>query len=79
METELYQDNISAKLLESNGSESMGKRSRHINTRYFFITNWTKAGFLSIEHRGTDDMIADFFTKPVQGSQVSEIPGSNYE
>ena len=33
----LYQDNNSAILLEKNGKASDGKRSRHLNVRYFFV------------------------------------------
>jgi hypothetical protein len=37
--TKLYQDNQSAMLLEKNGERSSTKRTRHIDIRYFFITN----------------------------------------
>ena len=36
-QTVLYQDNTSAMLLEKNGEESSGKRTRHINIRHFYI------------------------------------------
>jgi hypothetical protein len=35
----VYQDNQSAILLEKNGRASSGKRTRHINIRYFFVTD----------------------------------------
>jgi hypothetical protein len=35
----LYQDNQSATLLEKNGTRSSGKRTRHLDIRYFFITD----------------------------------------
>ena len=35
----VYQDNQSAILLEKNGRRSSGKRTRHINIRYFYITD----------------------------------------
>ena len=73
MTTVLYQDNISAELLENNGRSSMGKRSRHMNIRYFFVTDRIKAGELSVKHMGTDDMIADFFTKPLQGQKFRKF------
>jgi hypothetical protein len=38
-ETRLYQDNQSAILLEKNGCGSSSKRLRHLNIRYFFITD----------------------------------------
>ena len=35
----IYQDNQSAIILEKNGKRSSSKRTRHINTRYYFITD----------------------------------------
>jgi len=35
----LFQDNKSSILLETNGRNSTGKRSRHINIRYFFVAH----------------------------------------
>ena len=65
----LYQDNQSAILLESNGRKSAGKRSRHINIRYFFITDMKEKGLISIKYCPTDDMLGDFMTKPLHGSK----------
>ena len=62
-----YQDNESAIKLEKNGRKSCGEKSRHINIRYFFIKDVCKRENISIEHCRTDIMIADFFTKPLQG------------
>ena len=39
VENLLLQDNKSSILLERNGKASSGKRTRHINIRYFFITD----------------------------------------
>ena len=39
IENLLLQDNKSSILLERNGRASSGKRTRHINIRYFFITD----------------------------------------
>ena len=63
-----YQDNKSAILLERNGRNSCGPRSKHINIRYFFIKDRLKSEDIKIEHCPTDIMVADFFTKPLQGS-----------
>jgi hypothetical protein len=63
-----YQDNESAIKMESNGKASTGQRSRHINIRYFFITDHSKNNDISIRHCPTAAMLADFFTKPLQGS-----------
>ncbi len=67
-DTILYQDNQSAILLERNGRASSGRRTRHVNIRYFFVTDRVKNGELRIEYCPTGDMWGDFFTKPLQGS-----------
>lgn len=67
-ESVLYQDNQSAILLEKNGRASSGRRTRHINIRYFFIHDRIDAGELSVAYCPTGDMVADFFTKPLQGT-----------
>ena len=67
--TVLYQDNRSAILLATNGHFSRGKRSKHISVRYFFIKDRVEKGEIDIQWCPTDDMSADFFTKPLQGAQ----------
>jgi len=69
----LYQDNKSAILLEENGRKSAGKRSRAINIRYFFVTDQVEKGNVKIEYCPTDDMIADFMTKPLQGEKFRKF------
>ena len=64
----IYQDNQSAILLEKNGRASSGKRTRHINIRYFFVTDRVANKEVSVEYCPTQQMLADFFTKPLQGS-----------
>ncbi|KAG7363646.1 reverse transcriptase RNA-dependent DNA polymerase [Nitzschia inconspicua] len=66
-ENVVYQDNESAILLEKNGRRSSTKRTRHLDVRYFFVTDNVHRGKLSIEYCPTGDMIADYFTKPLQG------------
>jgi len=65
----IYQDNQSTMLLERNGRRSSGKRTRHINIRYFFITDYIARGEARVEYCNTQQMIADLFTKPLQGAQ----------
>ena len=67
-EVYVYQDNESAILLESNGMKSVKKGTRHIRIKYFFITDKVKGKELQILHCPTDQMTADFYTKPLQGS-----------
>ena len=68
-ETILYQDNTSAILLENNGNESSSRRTRHINIRYYFIKDRIISGDLVVKYRPTDDMPADYQSKPVQGAK----------
>ncbi len=63
----VYQDNQSAILLEKNGRASSGKRTRHINIRYFFVTDRIATGEVKVEYCPTGEMLGDFFTKPLQG------------
>ena len=64
----LYQDNMSAMLLEKNGRMSSTKRTKHIDVRYFFVKDKIDKGELRLEHCPTKEMWADYFTKPLQGS-----------
>jgi hypothetical protein len=62
----LNQDNLSAILLEKNGGASSGKRTKHINARYFFITDWISSGEITVKHCPATEMLAGHFTKPLQ-------------
>ena len=53
---------------ETNGKASSGKRTKHINIRYFFITDRVNKGELSVVWCPTGDMIGNFATKPLQGA-----------
>ena len=70
--TVILQDNSSAIKLEKNGHKSMGQRSRHINNRYFFITDQIAKGNVRVEYCPTDDMESDYMTKPCQGSKFEK-------
>ena len=63
----IYQDNKSAILLEENGKRSSSKRTRHLNIRYFFMTDQVEKKNASIEYCPTDEMKGDYMTKPLQG------------
>jgi hypothetical protein len=66
--TIIYQDNKSSILLEKNRKASSSKRTRHINIRYYFVTDRINNGEVDIVYCPTKEMIADFFTKPLQGT-----------
>jgi hypothetical protein len=64
----LFQDNKSSILLEKNGKASSSKRTKHINIRYFFITDRVSKNEVSVVWCPTGDMIGDYATKPLQGA-----------
>mmetsp|Transcript_35752 Transcript_35752/g.72576 ORF Transcript_35752/g.72576 Transcript_35752/m.72576 type:complete len:186 (+) Transcript_35752:173-730(+) len=64
----LFQDNKSAMLLAKNGKASSSKRTKHINIRYFFITDRIAKGEVKVEWCPTAEMIGDYMTKPLQGA-----------
>jgi len=66
-ENTLFQDNQSAMKLELNGRMSSGKKTKHIDNRYFWIKDRVKNEMISIKYCPTQMMIADFFTKPLVG------------
>ena len=65
----VHQDNQSAMLLENNGRGSSSKRTRHMNIRYFFVGDCIQRGHIIVKHCPTDEMIGDFFTKPLGGAK----------
>jgi hypothetical protein len=73
VENLLLQDNKSSILLERNGKASSGKRTRHINIRYFFITDRVNMKELTIEWCPTKQMVTDFMTKPLQGRHFRHL------
>jgi hypothetical protein len=64
----IQQDNTSTIQLENNGQASSTKRTRHINIRYFYVTNKIKEGRMRVMYWPTKQMVSDYLTKPLQGS-----------
>ena len=73
--TIFYQDNESAIKMETNGMRSCSDKSRHIHIRYFFVKDISEQEKIKIEHCRTEKMIADYFTKPLQGSLFKKMRG----
>ena len=65
----IFQDNMSAMLLEKNGRNSCTGNSRHINIRYFFIKDRIDKKEVKVEYCPTHLMLADYFTKALRGKQ----------
>ena len=59
----LYCDNKSAIELVKNAT--FHSRTKHIAIRYHYIREAYNEGTIVLDHRGTDDMPADVFTKPL--------------
>ena len=70
--TTIYQDNKSTILLAENVRTSSSRRTRHLNIRYYFITDQIKKGHVKVAFCPTQ-MIADFFTKPLQGALLMHM------
>ena len=64
----IEQDNQASMLLENNGKASSSRRTKHVNIRFFFITNRISKGEVRIKWCPTLEMIGDFMTKPLQGA-----------
>ena len=64
-----FQDNEGAEKMAKNGRLSCGSNSRHINIKFFWISDRVKQGHVQIKRCHMDRMLADFFTKPLQGSK----------
>ena len=69
----LYQDNKSAILMENNGKWSSGKRTRHLNIRYFFLTDQIEKKYMVTKYCPTEEMVADYMTKPTQGKKFTKF------
>ena len=63
----LYQDNQSTILMLKNGRNSCTGNSRHIHIRYFFVKDRIQKKELRVEYCPSHLMLADYFTKPLQG------------
>jgi hypothetical protein len=69
----VYQDNQSSMLLANHGQQSSTKRTRHLDIRYYFVTDRIRAKQLRIEYCPTGDMWADIHTKPLQGATFAKF------
>ena len=63
----LFQDNQSAIRMQKNGRGSCTGNSRHINIKHFFVKDRIDKKEVEVQFCPTHLMIADYFTKPLQG------------
>ena len=69
----MYQNNLSAMLLETNGKESSTKKTKHIQVWYLFIKYQVTTGDVELKHCSRKNMLADHFTKPLQGGLLQRF------
>jgi len=69
----LFQDNESAIKLESNWRNACSSSSRHIDIRHFWVKDRTENKELKVSFCLTELMLADYFTKPLQGKSFHEF------
>ena len=65
----IFQDNELAELLEVNGKKSSSKRTRHINIRYFLVTDAIAKEECEVKWILRDYMYADYLTKAQKGAE----------
>ena len=73
LESNVFQDNQSCILMCKKGREILSKRTRAMNVRYFAVKDSVDKGFLKIMHLGTQQMLGNFFTKPLQGAKFRDF------
>ena len=71
--TVVYHDNTSSILLERKGRSSSTKRTKHMHIRYFYVTEQVQNKAICITHCPTEEIVANFFTKPLQGSLFTKM------
>ena len=71
--TVVYQDNNSSILLEKNGRSSSTKRTKHMHIWYFYVMEQVQKKAIHVTHCLTEEIVADFFMKPLQGSLFIKI------
>jgi hypothetical protein len=69
---QVYQDNRSTIMLAEKGRSTSG-RTRHVSIRYFFVKDRIVSEEVKLGYLNTESMVADFFTKPLQGSLFEKL------
>jgi hypothetical protein len=69
---EVKQDNKSTIKLAEKG-RSTSSRTRHVSVRYFFVKDRIESKEVNISYLETASMVADYFTKPLQGALFTKF------
>ena len=73
IENTIYRDNTSSMKMEINGKSSTGKRTRHLDIKYFYITDLIERKEINVEYCPTESMVADYMTKPMTGAKFNKF------
>ena len=65
----MYQDNVSAIQMERHEKKSSSRRTRHFDVRFLNVKDKLQLNNITVVYCPTEKMVADFFTKPLQGAQ----------
>ena len=68
----IYQDNMST-IAMANAGKATSDRTRHIHVRYFFVKDRMESGEIEIQYLNTDEMTADFLSKPLVGAKFQKL------
>ena len=71
--TPLYVDNTGAIALAKN--DVTHGRTKHMDIEWHFIRERVKFGEIELRHVGTEDQLADIFTKPLTGARFLKLRG----
>ena len=74
-ESNIFQDNQSAISLFKTGKSQSSTRTRHIAIRFYFVKDRVDKGEIRVEYLSSENMVADIFTKPLQGKKFHELRG----
>ena len=69
----VYQDNTNTIKLAQNGKTSSGKRTHHFDIKCFYITDLIGRNEIMVEYCPTEDMVADYMTKPLTGTKFHKL------
>lgn len=69
--TTIFEDNQSClKLIQE---EKLSSKSKHIDTKFYFVKDYVERGIIECVYRPTEKMIADLLTKPLHASRIGQL------
>ena len=75
VENTACRENTSAVKREINGKTSSGKRTKHLEIKYFYVTDLIERKEIGVKYCPTNSMVADYMTKPITGAKFKDEYG----